>query len=106
MKIDFTNLEQYKSVFGMEKMKLLWNEFCLDAENKLKNIETKTSEEQRLAYHSLRSSSLVFGMTDFSELCTSYEERILNQEKIESTDAEASRSLLKESMIQIDNYLK
>ncbi len=75
-------LEQYMAVFGAEKMQMLWREFRDSTENKLKNIENETPEEIRLCFHSLRSSSLVFGLDELSKNCEIIEQSILSGEKI------------------------
>ena len=67
--------EQYRKVFGTEKMRLLWQEFSESTENKLQQIE-----KQRLCFHTLRSSSLVFGLEEFSKNCEMIEEAVLNNE--------------------------
>lgn len=80
--VNKTSLEQYVAVFGAEKMKLLWQEFCNSTENKLKNIENASREEIRLCFHSLRSSSLVFGLDELSKNCEDIEQAVLSGEKI------------------------
>ena len=70
------------AVFGAEKMQMLWREFRDSTENKLKNIENETPEEIRLCFHSLRSSSLVFGLDELSKNCEIIEQSILSGEKI------------------------
>lgn len=79
--IDKALIEQYEAVFGPEKMRVLWGEFLESCREKLADIENKTTEEIRLAYHSMRSSCLVFGMVNFAKLCEKLEELALNGAK-------------------------
>ena len=72
--------EQYRKVFGTEKMRLLWQEFYESTENKLQQIEKQSPEDIRLCFHTLRSSSLVFGLEEFSKTCEMIEEAVLNNE--------------------------
>ena len=95
------NLEQYRQIFGHEKMCLLWEEFINDANDKLKCIEKQSLEKQRLAYHSLRSSSLVFGMEEFAELCRLYEEEILSGILIDDKKAAKSRNILEQGIKEV-----
>ncbi len=106
MNIDRETLEQYKSIFGAEKMRSLWNDFIDDAGKKLDKIENADNEAQRLAYHSLHSSSLVFGLKEFAELCTVYEDKVLGGGRITSDEAAASRRMLKQNIAEADTYLK
>lgn len=73
---------QYQQIFGTEKMKALWQEFAETSRDKLDQIENKSPEEIRLAFHSMRSSSLVFGLESFSKSCAEIEEKILNGENL------------------------
>lgn len=74
-------LEQYRQIFGTEKMKNLWNEFQNTTEEKLENIETKSIDDIRLSFHSLRSAALVFGLEKFAENCEQIETNIINGAK-------------------------
>lgn len=77
--VDLTALRRYEDIFGPEKMRELWLEYLDKAENDLKDVENKNREELRLLYHSLRSSSLVFGMNAFAALCEQIETAIVEQ---------------------------
>ena len=104
-KFDLAALQQYEQIFGREKMQNLWTEFVSDARAKLDNIENSNKESQRLAYHSLRSSSQVFGMNIFAQICTQREEQILAGTEVGETEAESDRKLLAESMAEVESYL-
>ncbi len=75
-------LEQYRQIFGTEKMKNLWNEFKNTTEEKLDKIETKSLDDIRLCFHSLRSAALVFGLEKFAENCEQIENDIVNGAQI------------------------
>lgn len=80
--INKDTFEQYRQVFGTTKMMSLWQEFKESTENKLKNIENSSLEEIRLCFHSLRSSSLVFGLDELSKNCEIIEGAVLSGEKL------------------------
>lgn len=103
---DEAGIRQYLEIFGRGKMQNLWVDFVDDAKEKLSNIENKNTQEQRLVYHSLRSSSLVFGMKKFSELCHQYEEKILSGAELLEEDFEKIKKLLAETIIEVKAYLK
>lgn len=105
-RVNIENIKQYQGIFGLVKMKNLWKEFVDDAKDKLSGIENKSSEQQRLNYHSLRSSSLIFGMQEFSELCHQYEEKILSGIDLLDDEIDESRKLLIETILEVNTYLK
>lgn len=103
--ISIENIKQYEQVFGYKKMRHLWSEFVDDARQKLAGVELRDRESQRLAFHSLRSSCLVFGMTDFSVFCQTAEEEILSGKLIGQEQAAQAQYLLKESVAEVEAYL-
>lgn len=105
LRISIDSLKQYGQIFGQEKMRRLWLEFTEDAKQKLNQAENGSKEEQRLAFHSLRSSSLVFGMTSFSAFCQKTEEEILNGNPAGKETLSEARKLLMESMAEVEAYL-
>lgn len=104
-RVSIDNLKQYEQIFGHEKMRRLWLEFTEDARQKLDQAEKGNKEEQRLAFHSLRSSSLVFGMTAFSTFCQKTEEEIMNGITTGKETLSEARKLLIESMADVEAYL-
>lgn len=104
-KFDLANLQQYEQIFGREKIQTLWAEFVSDATAKTAEVESRDRESQRLAYHSLRSSSQVFGMSAFAQVCTQREEQILAGTEVSQSEAESDRKLLAESMAEVERYL-
>lgn len=75
--VDLTVLRQYEDIFGPVKMSGLWHEYLDKAEKDLQTVDSRNREELRLLYHSLRSSSRVFGMTAFAALCEQIETAIV-----------------------------
>lgn len=93
--INKSAIEQYSNIFGNEKMAYLWKEFldkaCLDLAQVDKYLTTNAYNELRLIYHSLRSSSLVFGMEDFSAVCKEIEEKILENSSTEGLEEKVKK---------------
>lgn len=75
--VNLNAIKEYEKIFGPDKMRLLWQEFLVDSAKKLEMIELKEPAEIRLAFHSLRSSSLVFGMVAFAKDCAEIENAVL-----------------------------
>ena len=75
--INIKQIEKYKKVFGLSKMKKLWQEFLISSEDNWKKINNTKNEEQRQFFHNWRSNSQVFGMSNFSKICGQIEENIL-----------------------------
>ena len=75
---DIAAMRQYENIFGPEKMRQLWYEYLDNAQKDLRDVEHKPHDELRLLYHSLRSSSLVFGMTAFAETCEKIEAAVID----------------------------
>lgn len=105
LRVSIDSLKQYEQIFGQEKMCRLWREFTEDARQKLNQAENGNKEELRLVFHSLRSSSLVFGMTEFSAFCQKTEEEILNGITVGKGTLSEARKLLIDSMADVEAYL-
>ena len=85
---DATDPEQYRQIFGDEKIALLWDEFSSETEKEIKDIGKKSLEEIRLRFHSWRSSAKIFGLKSFVQECEIIENMVLdgeNSEKIKKT---------------------
>lgn len=103
--VSIENIKQYEQVFGRAKMQRLWSEFFNDAKQTLAEVEKKEQEAQRLAFHSLRSSSLVFGMVKFSSFCQTAEEYILKGKLITRKQAAEAQRLFSKSAAAVEAYL-
>ncbi len=75
--INIKQIEKYKKVFGFSKMKKLWQEFLISSEDNWKKINDAKNEDYRQFFHNWKSNSQVFGMSDFSKICSQIEENIL-----------------------------
>lgn len=76
--------ESYAVSLGFPVLLNLWLDYLEDCESKFQKIETLLKEEDwnnlRILFHSLKSSSLIFGLDKFSELCTKIERNILQND--------------------------
>lgn len=105
-------LQQYETVFGSDKMKQLFGEFRQKADEDLTSVPVLLKEDAReklrLIYHSLRSSSLVFGMEGFSALCREIEESLLSGAALKEFTAlsETAARIYGQEITQVENYLK
>lgn len=76
--INYEAINQYQAIFGRPKMQKLWQDFLDEAAQKWQIIEQNQPDSLRLQFHSFKSSSLVFGMENFSKACAAVEEDIIN----------------------------
>lgn len=104
-KNDALNMDEYRQIFGSEKMRKLWQEFMNEAKTYLEYIEDAEAEKQQIRFHNLRAYALVFDMNDFADICTQMEEKILSLGPISSSDAIKVRSILKKSIIEVEQKL-
>lgn len=77
LKLNLSRLDEYKNVFGTQKICSLWNEFIAQSKKNWQTVDNADWEGKRLIFHSWRSSSQVFGMDDFSAICLVIEDRII-----------------------------
>ena len=97
--IEFGNPSELITIFGIEKMRALFDEFRQDAFEKMSKTEQMSLEELRLTYHALKSSALVFCMENFAQACGRIEDMILKNhlEKLEK-EIKNSKLLLEEDI--------
>lgn len=103
--VEYDTIKQYESIVGKEKMRKLWFEFINESASTLNDVENQNHESQRLIYHSLRSSSLVFGMRRFSDFCSVLEEKIVQKGSLGSADIKQSRRLMRLSIDTVNDYM-
>lgn len=104
--------DSYKDVLGAEKFLHLWQEYLTDAESKFQKInalvQNKNWPDLRIIFHSLKSSSLIFGLDKFSKLCTKIEDCIVggvfNDELL--SDINNSKNLWLESIEEVKAYFQ
>lgn len=91
----------YIAMLGKEKFSQLWAEYLADAEDKFikaaQYLEQKDSANLRIVFHSLKSSSLIFGLDKFSALCAKIESDLLAGDFPEAEMSE-SKSLWSEGV--------
>ena len=73
--INIKQIEEYKKIFGLSKMKKLWLEFVITSQENWQKCNKNEPEKQ--AFHNWRSNSQIFGMNKFSKLCEQIEENII-----------------------------
>ncbi len=78
-KINTKRLNEYKDVFGAEKMRFLWQEFLAQSAQNWQNMGNMDWDACRQIFHNWRSSSKVFGMDDFALICQQIEDKILKR---------------------------
>lgn len=106
------NIRQYDEIFGREKMLNLFSEYKQKVEDDLSRaaqlLKQSQTEDLRLIYHSLRSSSQVFGMMGFSFVCQDIEQRILDGEKVDKLDKiiRLSRQIYEQELVDVIAFLK
>lgn len=59
-------------------MQGLLRDYLADSTKSWETLDKITNSEKRHIFHCWRSNSLVFGMEDFSKLCTKIEDDLLN----------------------------
>ena len=84
MSHDIFNLsavKMYQAMLGADKLSALWAEYQQTSADKLKAAENLLKAEDwhglRIVFHAMRSSSVVFGLDKFAELCTKIEDAIM-----------------------------
>ncbi len=106
------NIRQYDEIFGREKMRNLFSEYKQKAEDDLSRVtqllKQSQMEDLRLIYHSLRSSSQVFGMMGFSFACQDIEQKILDGEKNDNLNKfiRLSRQIYEQELVDVMAFLK
>ena len=78
-KINTRRLNEYKNVFGAEKMRFLWQEYLAQSAQNWQNMDNTDWEARRQIFHNWRSSSKVFGMDGFALICQQIEDKILKR---------------------------
>lgn len=76
--INQKQLCEYLDIFGKSKMQGLLKDYLAESNKSWSSIDKISLAEKRRVFHCWRSSSLVFGMEDFSRICTKIEDDMLN----------------------------
>lgn len=105
-KINHRHLEEYRTIFGQDKMFRLWHDFLENAEQGWLSLNCDDYKALRLLFHSWKSSSLVFGMDDFSHCCAQIEENILSHHHWDKLAEmiEQSKNCYQDSVKEVNAY--
>lgn len=76
--INQKQLCEYLDIFGKSKMQGLLKDYLAESTKSWSNLDKVSDCEKRRLFHCWRSSSLVFGMEEFSKICTKIEDDLLN----------------------------
>ena len=76
--INQKQLCEYLDIFGKNKMQGLLKDYLAESNKSWNTIDKISLSEKRRVFHCWRSSSLVFGMEEFSRICTKIEDDMLN----------------------------
>lgn len=87
-------------------MRKLWKDFLENAEQGWKTLNRDDYKALRLLFHSWKSSSLVFGMDDFSHCCAHIEESILSHHHWDKLTEmiEQSKICYQDSIKEVNTY--
>lgn len=77
-KINQKQLDEYLDIFGKNTMQGLLKDYLAQSSKSWETLDKISDAEKCRVFHCWRSSSLVFGMEDFSRLCTKIEDDMLN----------------------------
>ena len=76
--INQKQLDEYLDIFGKSKMQGLLKDYLAESSKSWAALDKFSDAEKQQVFHCWRSSSLVFGMEDFSKMCTTIEDDFLN----------------------------
>ena len=79
--INQKQLYEYLDIFGKNKMQGLLKDYLAQSNKSWDMLQNVSDNEKSRIFHCWRSSSLVFGMEDFSKICTKIEDNLLNNRK-------------------------
>ena len=79
--INQKQLCEYLDIFGKSKMQGLLKDYLAESNKSWDILHSVSDKEKSRIFHCWRSSSLVFGMDDFSQICTKIEDNLMNNRK-------------------------
>ena len=79
--INKKQLCEYLNIFGKSKMQGLLKDYLAESNKSWDILHNVSDKEKSRIFHCWRSSSLVFGMDDFSKMCTRIEDHLINNRK-------------------------
>lgn len=105
--VNLSHLQEYQKIFGLLKIRRLWEDFITLSEQSWQSVGIQPPEQLRLTFHSWKSSSLVFGMDDFSHHCSVIEECLLCRRHLEQLPLmiDESRRVYQHAVAEVNLYL-
>lgn len=101
-KINKSQLNEYLSIFGKRKMQGLLRDYLADSTKSWEGLDKSSTSEKRRIFHCWRSNSLVFGMEDFSRLCTKIEDDLINNRFAKASELiPVSKECYQESILKV-----
>lgn len=109
--VKFRRLEEYRKIFGLRKIRRLWLRFLRVSESSwliLSQTPPEFPPDLRLIFHSWKSSSLIFGMDEFSRRCSRIEDNLLcrRHQKAFLREVDKLRACYQNSTQQINDYFQ
>ena len=106
-KINQKQLDEYLDIFGKSKMQGLLKDYLAESSKSWDNLDKISDKEKCRVFHCWRSSSLVFGMEDFSRICTKIEDDMINNRlsKLSALISE-SRDCYQKSILKVIEILQ
>ena len=77
-KINQKQLDEYLDIFGKNTMQGLLKDYLAESSQSWARLDKISNAEKQRVFHCWRASSLVFGMEDFSRLCSKIEDDMLH----------------------------
>lgn len=106
-KINRQQLNEYLDIFGKSKMQGLLKDYLAESKKSWEQLDKISNNEKRRLFHNWRSSSLVFGMEDFSRICTKIEDDLLNNRMAKlSTMISDSQDCYEKSILKVIEVLQ
>ncbi|MBR4106996.1 MAG: hypothetical protein IKK52_06830 [Alphaproteobacteria bacterium] len=106
-RINKKQLDEYLNIFGKRKMQGLLRDYLLDSTKSWEMLDKSTLSEKRHIFHCWRSNSLVFGMEDFSQLCTKIEDDLINNRINKASELiPLSKECYQESILKVISVLQ
>ena len=106
-KINKKQLDEYLDIFDKSKMQGLLKDYLAESSKSWDNLDKISDKEKCRVFHCWRSSSLVFGMEDFSRICTKIEDDMINNRlsKLSALISE-SRDCYQKSILKVIEILQ
>ena len=106
-KINKKQLNEYLDIFGKRKMQGLLRDYLAESTRSWECMDKSSVSEKRHIFHCWRSNSLVFGMEDFSQICTKIEDDLINNRLAKASELiPLSKKCYQESILKVISVLQ